>query len=213
MNDVCFNCGRPDATHIAMYCDAEPQKFLRCSDHNCWAAARNQSEHKRGCANRNECTPLSVNDKLHCQAMRIRISSEKEPIKRLIPGTTEPVDGFAGIRTRSSIANDIEFEWTDEKTFELYGPETMNFRILLVINNAYVARFDVGQKKVEMTLFDSPMPLERYIDATKPNQTAAILVTKENERIDIETNNQVSHCVFKKVGSIYVLADYEFIQK
>lgn len=215
----CFNCGHQDVTHIAMYCSTLPQKFLRCRDPKCWAAARDSNEHVRGCSIRETCRPLSTNDRIHNVPMRFNMTTKNNSIKRFVPGINEAMIGHPGLRCQSSIAEDIEFEWTNPNLFEIFGPETMNFRILLVIDRTIVARFDIGYQTTNMLLFpiESQMKVEKFKEATKMNQTVAILSTTADENIEIETSDRYYRLTFKKADTatdeLYVLAQYEVQKK
>lgn len=207
----CFNCGYPDSSHIAMYCNTMPQKFLRCADSKCWAAARDNTEHVRGCSNRNVvCRQLSSNDPIHNTAMRIMITSENNPIKRFVPNIPDLITGHPKLRYRSQIAEDIEFEWTNSKTFEVYGPESMNFRILLSVNQTIVARFDVGYKITNLLMFpvENQPKLEKYRDATKMHQTVAILIIEPDETIEVETSYKIFRMKFDEKDGMMLLSNY-----
>lgn len=151
---ACSNCDVQNATHNGMYRNM-PQKYLRCFNEKCWAAARNPDEHSHLCANREPCKELAANDEKHKQALRVVVSTESAAIKRLVIGSPDPVIGISGVRTQSTIANQIEFGWYDEKMFEIIGPKTMNFRLLLAIQRSIVSRVDVGYRKTDITTFDA----------------------------------------------------------
>lgn len=210
-SDLCFNCGRQDANHIAMYCNEQPQKLLRCSDQKCWAAARDNSEHARSCSLIEECRPLSANDSIHNTAMRFKIETENEGIKRFVVGKAEPLVGHVGLRSRSAIAEDIEFEWTSEKSFEVFGPQTMYFRVLLAVDRSIVARFDIGYRtsSLFMLSMENQPQLEKCREATKLHQTIAILVTQPDDHIEIETSDRKYRLQFVKEKGFFNLAQYE----
>lgn len=201
----CFNCGHQDVAHIAMYCNEMPQKMLRCTDQRCWAAARNTDDHSRFCAIRNKvCETLDTRDQIHKMAMRFHLTlmNQESAILRLIPGLPSPELGPIQLRSRSAIADDIEFEWTSTNIFDIYGPETMYFRVLIAINESCVARFDVSYQKAQLLMYplEGQVPLNRYRDATKMNQTAAILVLPNDELFEIETATQIFRMRFTNIA-------------
>lgn len=96
----------------------------------------------------------------------------------------------------------------------------MYFRVLIVVGGSCVARFDVSYKKAEMLLFpmEGQLPLERYRDATKMNQTAAILLVPNNEEFEVETSTRRFRLKFEMVQQnneieMYELAVHEIIEK
>lgn len=190
----CSNCGQLDQTHIAMYCDQEPQKILRCADQKCWAAARSQADHHWRCNIKENCIELDANDPIHDEVMRFQIISEKEPIKRYDVG--------------SSIANNIDLEWKNEKCFEIYGPGTMNFRVLLAVEEQIVGRFDVGNLKTDFLTFDLPPDLDHVNDASEIDQTAAILVVAEADVIYVKTD-RIFRLQFERNGRYFHLVKYD----
>lgn len=209
---ACSNCGIENVTHNEMYCEL-PQKFLRCLNEKCWAAAQNPAQHSHSCGIRERCQELSPEDEKHKQTIRVSLATERAAIKRFVTGSLDPVIGISGVRTQSTIAKQIEFGWSDEKIFEIIGPKTMNFRLLLAIERLIVARVDIGYRKTNITTFDAQPTVDRAHEVTTIHQTAAILSFEEDEKIDIETDTYVYHCQFKKQGQIYVLAGYHQILK
>lgn len=208
----CSNCGRFDPTHIEMYCSEKPQIFLRCPNEKCWAAAGTPAEHSYSCMDRKPCTVLSPKDPIHQTTIRLRVSTEREAIKRYVAGSANPVVGFSGTRVRSTIANDIEFVFND-KMFELHGPKTMNFRVIIAIQQSIVARIDVGFFEPNIIFFDVQPSIDEVAGATQLHQTAAILMFEENEKIDVESKNKIYHMQFRKQDGIYVCSKFENIQK
>lgn len=216
----CFNCGHQDVSHIAMYCNEMPQKHLRCTDQRCWAAARNKDDHSRFCTIRDTvCRALDAKDAIHQMAMRFQLTIMKveSKILRFIPGVPDPDFGPVNVRSRSAIADDIEYEWSKDNVFEIYGPETMYFRILIVIDESCVARFDVNHNKSTIILYsmEGQLPLSRYRDATKMNQTVAILILPNDEDFEVETATQIFRLRFAKIArtEMYRVMEYTTISK
>lgn len=203
-----------------MYCSTLPQKFLRCADSKCWAAARDDTEHVRGCSIRGACMPLGSNDAIHNVVMRFNLSTTNNTIERYVPVIKKIVKPQINLRTRSSIAEDIEFKWDSPKSFLICGPESMNFRVLIVVCRKIVARFDIGYRNTELLLFpiESQPNLEKCKEASKMNQTAAILTTSPNDTLEIETHDHLYRLVFSLVDvgdddEYYELAQYSIESK
>lgn len=166
------------------------------------------------------CEPLGVNNRIHNVCSRFSLSTIKNPIRRFVPGFKKLLDCNLNVRTRSAIAEDIEFEWSNPKSFDIYGPGTMNFRVLLVVKNAIVARFDVGYMRTSFLLFpiESQPKLEKFKEATKINQTVAILVTEADDLIEVETSDAFHRLIFHAIETdtkddIFELIQHEVIEK
>lgn len=209
----CSNCGEINAAHISMYCSEKPQKILRCSNEKCWGA----DDHCQTCPKLHQpLIVLSQFDQIHETIIRLRVSTERESIKSFGPGSPEPVVGLRGMRVRSTIAEAILFEWKNNKNFEIYGPKTMNFRLLIAIRRSIVARIDVGIIENNFTLFDAHLSIENAHEASQIEQTITILSFEEDEKIEIETMNYVYHLQFQKRDEVYggyALDRFEQIQK
>lgn len=207
----CSNCGRLNPTHNEMYCSEQPQMFLRCPNEKCWAAVGTPSQHNHSCMDRKPLNVLSPNDPIHQTTIRLRVSTERAAIKRYVAGSADTVFGFSGSRVRSTIANDIEFVFKD-KMMEIHGPKTMNFRVIIAIQQSIVARIDVGFFEPNVIFFDVQPSIDEVAEVAHLHETAAILMFEENEKIDVESKGNIYHMEFRKQDEIFVCSKFEIIQ-
>lgn len=203
--DQCFNCGRTSANHIAMYCSEKLQQFVRCEDQKCWAACREASDHSAMCSMpRTPSRQLSDNDLLHRVSDRFAMTSTSGPITRYNIGRKCTENGLIGLAYTSAIAEDIVYLWENENNFVINGPSTMYFRVLIAVNKTIVARLDVGNELSRFTRIPNTS-LEFYRDATKIQQTVAILVINENDPIQINTTNKVIDFCIQKADDGFMI--------
>lgn len=172
--DQCFNCGRPNASHIAMYCSDKIQQHRRCEDPKCWAACRNSNDHSAMCAeNRIASLALANSSPLHRPVRRFTILTESS-IEQYTVGNKTFKNGPVGLNTTSIIAEDINLKWENKNKFVITGPKTMYFRVLIAVGRYIIARVDVCcESSVFVRLPETQ--LENCRDVTKIQQTVAIL--------------------------------------
>lgn len=135
--DLCYNCGRSNTNHIAMYCSEKVQQFLRCEDPNCWSACRNANDHSAICSSGrtgSRARALGESDPLHCPLKRFSILADNS-IARYLIGTKKTEYGPIGLISTSVIADNITYKWESQNSC---------FRVLIAFQRSIIARVDVS---------------------------------------------------------------------
>lgn len=168
-----------------MYCSRQPQPLKRCEE--CWAAAREECEHKSSCASRLISMEIPKDDVAHSKQTRLIIKCENgNEIRSQRRNKSQPV-----LKTEM-VANNTEaicLYWTENNTVKLIGPKTMYFRIVVVTKEAIQFRIDVTFGKYRIRLIGKPIEeLNNHYNAL---ETSAVLqVAHKEQKITIRSGDE-----------------------